>query len=216
MKETDNNEIKILIDALKYTSNIIIDLTNKLSSQEEKINLLENKINKIQKITMDNNLKLKAIDFEKSYNDKNKLSKSSKLLVSNTENNSKEIKDYIIEEPNKQEETNVSKNKLSNILEDKNKIHKLIGSIVKRKNDLNNLSNIMEKINDGENKSIECDFQKEIKIEKINNIQEHLKNNIVDEKEQEKIIVAQSNDLDKANNILKQINRRKANFVRKI
>ena len=50
MGEQENNEIKILIDALKYTSNIIVDLTNKLTLQEEKISILENKINKIQKV----------------------------------------------------------------------------------------------------------------------------------------------------------------------
>ena len=49
MDEQESSEIKILIEALKYTSNIIVDLTNKLTFQEEKINILENKLNKIQK-----------------------------------------------------------------------------------------------------------------------------------------------------------------------
>ena len=50
MNKSENNNLKILIDALKYTSNIIVDLTNKLNDQENKIDKIENKINKIENL----------------------------------------------------------------------------------------------------------------------------------------------------------------------
>lgn len=229
MGEQENNEIKILIDALKYTSNIIVDLTNKLTLQEEKISILENKINKIQKATMENNLKLKTIDFDML----NKILLSKK---NNFNDNSDEISNYIVEKKekneknNKQEHTTQSnqQNKLSGISGDKNKIDKLIGSIVKRKNDLNQLIN--------ENKDIigEYEFTKSNKTNKTNNENSGLdftiktatnKSNFDESKttyehsginynnEEENITKAQNNDLDKANNILKQI-RRRANIRR--
>lgn len=226
MGEQENNEIKILIDALKYTSNIIVDLTNKLTLQEEKISILENKINKIQKVTMENNLKLKTIDFDIL----NKILLSKK---NNFNDDLDEISNYIVEKNeknNKQEHTTQSnqQNKLSGIIGDKNKIDKLIGSIVKRKNDLNQLIN--------ENKDIigEYEFTKSNKTNKTNNENSGLdftiktatnKSNFDGSKttydhsrinydnEEENITKAQNNDLDKANNILKQI-RRRANIRR--
>lgn len=231
MGEQENNEIKILIDALKYTSNIIVDLTNKLTLQEEKISILENKINKIQKATMENNLKLKTIDFDML----NKILLSKK---NNFNDNSDEISNYIVEKKekneknNKQEHTTQSnqQNKLSGIIGDKNKIDKLIGSIVKRKNNLNQL------INENKEKDIigEFEFTKSNKTNKTNNENSGLdftiktatnKSNFDESKttyehsginynnEEENITKAQNNDLDKANNILKQI-RRRANIKR--
>lgn len=229
MGEQENNEIKILIDALKYTSNIIVDLTNKLTLQEEKISILENKINKIQKVTMENNLKLKTIDFDML----NKILLSKK---NNFNDNTDEISNYIVEKKEKKEKNNKQEhtthsnqqNKLSGISGDKNKIDKLIGSIVKRKNDLNQLIN--------ENKDIigEYEFTKSNKTNKTNNENSGLdftiktatnKSNFDESKttyehsrinynnEEENITKAQNNDLDKANNILKQI-RRRANIRR--
>lgn len=236
MGEQENNEIKILIDALKYTSNIIVDLTNKLTLQEEKISILENKINKIQKISMENNLKLKTIDIEKL----------NKIILSNKKNNFKnnndssdEITQYIVEKnekTNKNECTTQSnqQNKLNGISGDKNKIDKLIGSIVKRKNDLNQLINE----NKEQNIIVECEYTKTNKSNKTNKTNgeqntgldytiktatnksnfdetkttyEH--SGINYDKEEENITKAQNNDLDKANNILKQ-SRRRANIRR--
>lgn len=232
MGEQENNEIKILIDALKYTSNIIVDLTNKLTLQEEKISILENKINKIQKVSMEHNLKLKTIDFEML--NKILLSKKKKNFNDNTD----EISNYIVgkneknEKNNKQEHISQSnqQNKLSGIIGDKNKIDKLIGSIVKRKNNLNQL------INENKEKDIigEFEFTKSNKTNKTNNENSGLdftiktatnKSNFDEskttyehsginyDKEEENITKAQNNDLDKANNILKQI-RRRANIKR--
>ena len=135
MGEQENNEIKILIDALKYTSNIIVDLTDKLTSQEQKIIILENKLNKIQKLYMENNLKFKTIDIDNL----NKLLSS--FNIKNLLNNSNEIQN-IDKNTNKQNQlAQLNKiehsGKLDSILGDKNKIDKLIGSIFKKKNDLN-------------------------------------------------------------------------------
>ena len=248
MGEQENNEIKILIDALKYTSNIIVDLTNKLTLQEEKINILENKLIKTQKISMENNLKLKTIDIDKL----NKILFSNKKNANDNNNNNNDddkISQYIIEKNNKQEHTTHlnQQNKLTNIVGYKNKIDKLIGSIVKRKNDLNQLineNNTNNENNENNEKYIIEEYENENKHTKTNkqnydnsgldftiktatnksNLDEsktiHKKSSsgigisgINYEKEQEIIIKAQNNDLDKANNILKQI-RRRANIKR--
>jgi hypothetical protein len=251
MEEQENNETKILIDALKYTSNIIVDLTNKLTLQEEKINILENKLNKIQKVSMENNFKLKTIDFDKL----NLVLKSSSKKISskniqnknnNDSDNSDNMSEYIIEKniTNKNYQNNNTNQTQSNQiitqpnkiitqtdipncdLKDKNKIDKLIGSIVKRKNALNQM------INDNKEKSI----LEEEQINQTRNMENSgldltiktgtTKTEIIDNKsyrdetayndmEQDKIIKAQNNDLDKANNILKQI-RKRGNFTRKI
>lgn len=246
MGEQENNEIKILIDALKYTSNIIVDLTNKLTSQEEKITILENKINKIQKKSMENNLILKTIDIEK-LNEILLLDKKNNFknnnIVNNNDDRSDEITQYIVNKNdkndknnknNKQEYTTQSnqQNKLSGIAGDKNKIDKLIGSIVKRKNDLSQLINE----NKEQNIHVECEYTKNDKTNKQTNGNENTcldftiktatnKSNydgtkttyehsgINHNKEEENITKAQNNDLDKANNILKQI-RRRANIRR--
>lgn len=258
MGEPENNEIKILIDALKYTSNIIVDLTNKLGLQEEKITILENKINKIQKVSMENNLKLKTIDIEKL----NKILSHEQKNNFKDPNNSDEISQYIFEKNDKNGQngynghnghngkTNkseqITQNKLSCIAGDKNKIDKLIGSIVKRKNDLNQFANenkekdiIIEygtgtgndntktnksaksKFSNGEyNENSGLDFTIKTEPNKSNydssktaqkTAQEHSKTNYAND--EENITKAQNDDLNKANNILKQI-RRRANIKR--
>jgi hypothetical protein len=232
MEDQENNEIKILIDALKYTSNIIVDLTNKLTNQEEKIGILENKLNKIQKLSMENNFKLKTIDFDK-LNDLIKLNNSCLLNKKKyNQNSSDEISEYIIEKKNINEQINKINNVSGELVEefkDKSKIDKLIGSIVKRKNLLNQM------INDNKDKSILTEYDNNNKKNtKINNdidftiktgtnkseiIPDTNFNNDENTKsnnfEQDKIISAQNNDLNKANNILKQI-RRRGNYVRKM
>jgi hypothetical protein len=237
MDEQESNEIKILIDALKYTSNIIVDLTNKLTIQEEKINILENKLNKIQKMSMENNLKLKTIDYDKL----NMILKSHDKYINNKKHNindelensndSGNVSEYIIEKKNinntnnnktnKNIQNNLGdKNNLQNIEpkdkdKDKDKIDKLIGSIVKRKNLLNEMiNNNNNNNNNNENNTKDCekglDFtiktgtvKSEIVDTKSNNL-----NICSNEIEQDRIINAQNNDLNKANNILKQIRRR--------
>ena len=236
MEEPENNEIKILIDALKYTSNIIIDLTNKLTNQEEKINALENKLNKIQKITMENNYKLKTINLNKfdKHDKHDKHDKPDNILLDtkkNLLNNTEEIHEYIIDKnKHKQNQSLIQTNKLDHVVEDKKKIDKLIGSIIKQKNDLN-------KLIDENNKNSKFDFTNKSCIEE-NNINSKLdftiktatnksgidesksiyEKSIIEtnskhnnENEQEKIINAQNNDLNNANNILRNI-RRKANM----
>lgn len=247
MGEQENNEIKILIDALKYTSNIIVDLTNKLTIQEEKISQLETKLIKTQKLSMENNLKLKTIDINKL----NKILSSSKKYNINNDNynndnynidndngvddnDSDKISKYVIEKKKNSQEYasqyNVQ-NKLSSIAGDKTKIDKLIGSIVKRKNDLNQLINDNKekdivgeyeytKNNKKNNENSGLDFtiktatnKSNFDESKTNYERNGMGSGINHEKEEENITNAQNNDLNKANNILKQI-RRRANIKR--
>jgi len=246
METQENNEIKILIDALKYTSNIIVDLTNKLTTQDEKISILENKLIRIQKLSMENNLKLKTIDFDK-LNHLIELTNSNEINKKIHPNSSDEISEYIIEKKNNYDKNNES-NKINTQLnknniktevlveefkdknKDKDKIDKLIGSIVKRKNLLNQMVNdnndksILTQYDNNENKNNISGIDLTIRtgttkseiikseIVDIKNNNENLKSN---EFEQDKIINAQNNDLNKANNILKQI-RKRSTFARKM
>lgn len=247
MGEQENNEIKILIDALKYTSNIIVDLTNKLTLQEEKISQLENKFIKIQKILVENNLKLKTIDFDKlikilSSDNINKINNTNNTNNTNTntninnndDNDDDKISKYIIEKNNNNKQEHLTQsnvqNKLSNIIGDKTKIDKLIGSIVKRKNDLNQLINenkekdkdiIAEyeytKNNKPNNENSGIDFtiktatnKSNLDVSKTNYEQSRIYDK---EEEEENATNAHNKDLEKANNILKQI-RRRANIKR--
>lgn len=232
MNENDyNNEIKILIDALKYTSNIIVDLTNKLTSQEEKINNLENKILKIQKLTMENNIKLKSININKIYEFITNFENNNNVIIDNNDN----ISEFLVENNNYNKkfnnkydnykyDNNKSNNDKSNndksmnqsLNLDKNKIDKLICSIVKRKNLLEEKienKNVLESkidyvIETGKNETNERDENSKYVETKSN------KELTYYEQEQEKITNAQNNDLNKANNILKQI-RKRSNFARK-
>lgn len=236
----ENNEIKILIDALKYTSNIIVDLTNKLEIQEEKIknqenkiDIIENKLNKFQKLSMENSLKLKTINIDKInnlceiYNNKH-----------NNLNNSEEMSEYVIDKTTSKQNTksNIKSNIKSNdnYQQDtnvKNKIDKLIGSIVKRKDILdkmlveNNVGDINNQNNSNQeekSKYVELDYTIKTATNKSNidknsktNLTNGTQSRIDDINEQEKITNAQNNDLNKANNILKQI-RRRSNFIKKM
>jgi len=251
MDEQADSEIKILIDALKYTSNIIVDLTNKLTIQEEKISILENKLNKIQKMSMENNLKLKTIYYDilntllksqdKYINSSNKKQSNIRGGILDNSNDSDNVSEYVIEKDvcNKNNKSNQNdldnKKNLQNTEtlykdKEKNKIDKLIGSIVKRKNLLaqitnNNNENNINENNINEKKIKDCYTGLDLTIKtgtvKSEIINTYSNNNVKginnvnnntnigsNEIEQNKIISAQNNDLNKANNILKQIRRR--------
>jgi hypothetical protein len=114
----NNDNEKILIDALKYTSDIILNLTDKLEKQEERIFHLEKIVNSLElnkqvlnnEDTLFDNYLLKD---DNSFGNK----KNNKIEIENKDNN------------------------------DKIKIDMLIGSIIKKKNsyenivDENNLNN---------------------------------------------------------------------------
>ena len=236
MDEQAGNEIKILIDALKYTSNIIVDLTNKLTIQEEKMSILESKLNKIQKMSMENNLKLKTIDYDKlnillksqdNYiNASNKKQSNIEGHVLDNSNNSDNVSEYFIEKDVNNKNNKSNQNNLGNKInlqntelldkdKEKNKIDKLIGSIVKRKNLLNQLINNNENNikdwNTGLDLTIKTGTVKSDIINTHNIGNGYINNNVnigSNEIEQDRIISAQNNDLNKANNILKQIRRR--------
>lgn len=228
MGENENNEIKILIDALKYTSNIIIDLTNKLEIQENKMNILENKLNKFQKLSMENNLKLKTINIDK-INNLCEIHNNNNNCHSNDANNSEEMSEYVIDKTihtsNTKSNTKSNKDNYQQDSNAKSKIDKLIGSIVKRKDVLekmmveNNMEckkNVIDSNQEEKTKCMELDYTiktgtNKSNIDKTNGTQ----SGINDINEQEKITNAQNNDLNKANNILKQI-RRRSNFARKM
>lgn len=138
MNINDSDEFKVLIDALKYTSNIIVNITNKLAEQDEKINKLENTINKIHK----NFIKGEESKID-TFMDKHNLSnidikKFKKFNNNITEDYSEnELDSFILEKKKNIDIKNID----SSIFKEKNKIDKLITSIIKRKKIL---SNIME------------------------------------------------------------------------
>ena len=156
MNINDSDEFKVLIDALKYTSNIIVNITNKLSEQDEKINKLENTINKIYKIITSEESKIDIFMDKKnlSNSDIKKFKKFNNNITEDYSDN--ELDSFILEKKNintkniKTKNTDIknintkninTKNIDSSIFKEKNKIDKLITSIIKRKKIL---SDIME------------------------------------------------------------------------
>lgn len=147
----ENNDLKILIDALKYTSNLIVDITDKLTEQDKKIDKLEKTIISIQNT-------LRTLNTIQNSN-------TSKINAKlNHKHNEEELKSFIIEKKNTQSKnvnndintnnTNYTNNTKigqseiylgENNFENKNRIDKLISSIVKKKKMLN------DEINDEKN-----------------------------------------------------------------
>ena len=131
MNINDSDEFKVLIDALKYTSNIIVNITNKLAEQDEKINKLENTINKIHK------------NFIKSQESIIDITKFNNNITDEYSEN--ELESFILEKKNINTKNintkNINTKNIDSIFQEKNKIDKLITSIIKRKKIL---SNIME------------------------------------------------------------------------
>ena len=186
-----DNEYKILIDALKYTSEIIISLTEKLSNQENKIILLEKIINDHNNILIKNDKQLIEIqkyieDNYKITNDTNK--KLNNYLLGNIEIlNEKKIPKSII----KTNENLLNEKAIVN----KEKIDNIINSILKRKNDLDiSFKELNDHVNNNKIIKSESKIYTELnsdysKIEKVN----------------------EDPDFEQAQNILKQ-NRRRVNF----
>lgn len=158
MDPNDTEDLKILIDALKYTSNIIVGVTNKLTEQDEKIERLENNLNKLYKLinnkSINNNLTNNKSTGGKntSYPDdfdneieKVKYSDLNSFVIEKTKDKT-QIKNL--------KNTNQNNDNLQNdsIPKDRNKIDKLINSIVKRKKILSDM------IGDNKEKSLLTDY----------------------------------------------------------
>ena len=142
-------ENKDLIDALKYSSDILIKLTEKISDHENEIFELNKNLNSINDIiiTIKNQMDL-IKNIIKMYKDKNKNIKYPEV---NEQHNQSFLKSEI--------SNNIINDKLNNKnIDDKNKIDKIINSIIKRKNDLDNnyleLKNNININNDQENNII--------------------------------------------------------------
>jgi len=120
MSTLENNDLKILIDALKYTSNIVVSLTDKLAEQDKKINKLENTISKIKSIIVELNLKINEKTQKSKINNNSDNEKISSFIINKLSNNNINNNNNILNDKN-------------NILKDKNKIDKLINNIIKKK-----------------------------------------------------------------------------------
>ena len=113
-KQIQNDDFKILIDALKYTSNIIVDITNKLTEQENKINKIENAINKLHHNWIELNSKLihtnthvnTNTNTNTNTNIQNKSqNKSNKKNKKSDSDDSEEISSFLIEKTNNKNNT---------------------------------------------------------------------------------------------------------------
>jgi hypothetical protein len=132
MNSNDGEDFKILIDALKYTSNIIVNITNKLSEQDEKIERLENNLNKLYKI-YNNDVSIKN-------------NKELDVQIEKIKDNDTDMASFIVEKTKNKTDVknnNYGVNRENNfekkIPKDRNKIDKLINSIVKRKKTLTDI-----------------------------------------------------------------------------
>jgi hypothetical protein len=196
---SSNNDYKILIDAIKYTSEIVLEITNKLTVFEEKFNNLDDRLKKMEK---------KIIMYRDANRDDVNSVQVSKLLKKNADNS---LSNYLLKKDNYNIEsddisfniktqnddtkTNKSINKNINNNDDKKKIDKLIGSIIKRKNELSEVLH--------NNKE---DVDKSTKDKKYSNHEEKSTG-------EERVV---EEEVEEANNItnLKQI-RRKTNFAKR-
>ena len=206
MNIMENEEFKILVDALKYTSNIIVDLTTKLSEQDDKINKLEKHVIHIEKLCRDNNDKIAN---SKVTNTNTNTNTNTKFLIDNNiqdDINYNEISDYLLKKNELVGENYNIKDLNDDIFKDKNKIDKLISSIIKRKKLLN-------EEHDNKDKSLLTDYNshtinKELKDESFEFTIKtaHLDENNSDDKQ---------NDKSNTNvETIKQI-RKKINFSRR-
>lgn len=139
MSKIENIDTKILIDVLKYTSNIIIDITNKLSEQENKINKMENTLTKIQNSIDEFNSKIMLSNksSQKNNNLKHYINHDKITLKNDFDCDfitsflkEKNNEEYI----NKKVNSELKDEKNDNILNNKHKIDKLINTIIKKKN----------------------------------------------------------------------------------
>lgn len=176
MNTNDPEDLKILIDALKYTSNIIVNITNKLTEQDEKIERLESNINKIYKILGDGlnsnsnlNQSTKTVlntKDEHNKQDKNNKHETKSNIQNYIQNYSGELENqmervkqnnldsFVVEKTKyKTDIKNNQEKTLSGInLKDRNQIDKLINSIIKRKKLLSDI------IEDNKEKSLLTDY----------------------------------------------------------
>lgn len=127
------NNNKDFIDSLKYLSDILIKLTEKIYDQDKQIDMLTKDIKNINDILLDYKNQQNSIkNIIKNYKNKNYNKSNDMETINVPETN-------II--TNNIPETNPTKNTL-----EKNKIDKLINSIISKKNELNNINLNNEKI----------------------------------------------------------------------
>ena len=139
----------MLIDALKYTSNVIVDITEKMSEQDARINKLENYVRGLEKTNRELVSKLNA----KNSQQFNELI-SKKFANTNTNVEDEDLSTYIIEKK-KVADSNIKNNENKQVpneiylgdgdFEGKNKIDKLIKSIINKKKNLDECKNNKEK-----------------------------------------------------------------------
>jgi hypothetical protein len=196
MNKIDSDDLKILTNALKNTSNIIVDITNKLAELENKLDKLENVIKKNQHL----NSKYES-EQELYYNQNNKINSNIQLKNQNINNLS-----YL---NNKNKITNIPNDDVisefqieHNTIDNKNKIDKLINSIIKKKKILND---------NEEKKTIEHNLTN---IETICNIND--KNTLTQSNNDEpklKLLKKHLSDDKKTNNNIKINNDKKTNLL---
>ena len=216
MSKLENIDTKILIDALKYTSNIIVDITNKLSEQENKINKLENATIKIQKYLTELNHKINQSGELTQINNKNQKQISSYNKITSNHNNKitlendtecEKIASFLLEKNNNDSDEldRVNSKLKENIFKDKNKIDKLINSIVKKKNSLETI------LENKKEKSLLTDYN----IEETNLDSEDKINNELDYNTNTNGNTNINDNTNDNTNNLKNI-RRKSNFARRL
>lgn len=221
MNKSENNDFKILIDALKYTSNIIVDLTNKLNEQENKINKIENSINIIKKEYIELNSKNILTTHNNTINlNTNTNSLAEKQILKNIKNKEndtecEQIATYLLSKNNDSNDYDKINDKLkNNIFQDKNKINKLINSIVKKKNSLNEI------IENNKEKSLLTEYNfNEIDYEQKDNFSEEKEKSIVQKFDNSNTNIntnanTNTNVNTNTNENLKNI-RKKSNFARR-
>lgn len=215
---SNNNDYKVLIDTIKYTSDIILEITNKLTFLEDKMNNLERNTSMLKNNQLHNlnHISKEELNTKKILSKKNTKDKNNYITTENTLSNYLvKNDDYSLNYENTKDKSRTSikstklgqkyESKTNNITNDKSKIDKLIGSIIKRKNDLSEKLQKKEEY-DIKDEVIVEEYEEEDKQDKI----------ILEEDKQEKEDKEDKQEKKEDNNLnnIKQI-RRKINFARR-
>jgi len=159
MDSNIDNEYRALIEAIKYTSEIMTGLTIKLTQNDEritqlenqlsdhenfkleinsKINLFDNKLNELNELIASLNINLNGDDSDKfsSYVVNNSKSKSKTNTRTHTHTHTKKT----ISEPT---QTLLTKSKFGAVMNDKKKVEKMIENIIEKREGLNELQKIV-------------------------------------------------------------------------
>jgi hypothetical protein len=170
MNVLNENEQNAIIDALKYTSDVVSALTLKINNQDEEIIFLKNKVlimeeeikKMFQKITILNAKNKQYSNVELKTDDDNTNISDQKTKTNKSNNQKIESSDISTEEKTKNfEVTSIADTEINNLR--KIKAGQLVDKLIQKKNEINNM--IEKKIEQDQTENEPCINEPEKKVE---------------------------------------------------